>query len=229
MMRALMDRTAQEISPAAEGPCDVIGEAEALLDSAAASLFERGAGAPGTPALFADKDGTIVEDVPFNVDPRRIRFLPGAVEGLRTFSEAGFLPVIVTNQSGVARGLFSERELQWYLEALMDSLADAGVRIAHIEYCPHDAIGGHPHAEDVGCACRKPRPGMILRAAALIGADVRRSWMIGDTEEDVEAGASAGCSTALLSPAPPAPSRADIVRASIAEVASSVLPFPPGR
>lgn len=225
-MRGLMDAMAEEIVPAVGSVEELLGEAEALL-AMSSPLSERVAG-PGIPAVFADKDGTIVEDVPFNVDPRKIRFLPGAVDGLRSFSEAGFLPVIVTNQSGVAKGLFTERELQWYLEVLMETLAEQGVHIAHIEYCPHDAHPADVHGEP-GCACRKPRPGMILRAASLIGADVSRSWMIGDTEEDVEAGTSAGCATALVCPAVEVPSRADLVRPSIADVAATVLPPLRGR
>lgn len=151
-----------------------------------------------SPAVFVDKDGTIVRDVPFNVDPRKIELLPGAVEGLRAFVRAGFTPVIVTNQSGVALGHFSEPQLLRYLLVLTETLDGLGVRIAATEYCPHAAT----EAGTPWCGCRKPGPLMLLRSSRRLGLDLGSSWMIGDTLDDVEAGKRAGCRSAFIGALP---------------------------
>jgi len=149
------------------------------------------------PAVFLDKDGTLIQDVPYNVDPARIRLLPGAVEGLRRLHRAGYLLIVVTNQSGVARGRFPEHALGAIAQRLRQLLAPACVPLADFYYCPH-----HPDGMvlqyAVDCACRKPQPGLIARAAQEHGVDLARSWLIGDILNDVEAGNLAGCRTILL-------------------------------
>jgi D-glycero-D-manno-heptose 1,7-bisphosphate phosphatase len=141
----------------------------------------------GERAVFLDKDGTLVEDVPYNVDPGRIRLTAGAVEGLCALHGAGYRLVVVSNQSGVARGYFPERALAVVEIRLRELLAEAGVPLAGFYYCPH-----HPHgsigAYAVACPCRKPAPGLIVRAATEHGIDPGRSWLIGDILDDVEAG-----------------------------------------
>jgi D,D-heptose 1,7-bisphosphate phosphatase len=148
-------------------------------------------------AIFLDKDGTLIEDVPYNVDPSRIRLLPGVVEGLRRLHQAGYLLIVVTNQSGVARGRFPEHALGAVAQRLRELLAPAGVPLADFYYCPH-----HPDGivleYAVECACRKPQPGLITRAVQEHGIDPARSWLIGDILNDVEAGKLAGCRTILL-------------------------------
>jgi D-glycero-D-manno-heptose 1,7-bisphosphate phosphatase len=149
------------------------------------------------PAVFLDKDGTIVTDVPYNVDPARITLAPRAGAALRDLSDAGFALVVISNQSGVARGLFEETALDAVENRLRDLLAEYGVRLLDFRYCPH-----HPDGKVVAyareCKCRKPQPGMLLGAAAEHGIDLMRSWMIGDILDDVEAGRRAGCKTILV-------------------------------
>ena len=138
-------------------------------------------------AVFLDKDGTLIENVPYNVDPERIVLAPGARQACRELDAAGFLLVLVTNQSGVARGLFPEAALAG-VEAQVRRLID--VPLAAFHYCPH--------GPDDECACRKPSPGMLLEAARDLDIDLAQSWMIGDNLDDVEAGRRAGCRAILL-------------------------------
>jgi histidinol-phosphate phosphatase family protein len=148
-------------------------------------------------AVFLDKDGTIIENVPYNVDPERIRLNPGVEEGLRRLHRAGYLLFVVSNQAGVARGYFPEAALQGVEARLRELLEAFGVPLAGFTYCPH-----HPEGSVEGlamvCECRKPAPGMILRVAAEHGIDLARSWMVGDILDDIQAGRGAGCRTILV-------------------------------
>jgi histidinol-phosphate phosphatase family protein len=149
------------------------------------------------PAVFLDKDGTLIEDVPYNVDPQKIQLTSGAVEGLTALHEAGYPLVVVSNQSGVARGRFSEEALLCVERSLRRLLAAYGIPLAGVYYCPHHPEGTvKPYA--VACRCRKPRPGLLRRAAAELGIDLAKSWMVGDILDDVEAGRQAGCRTILI-------------------------------
>ncbi len=148
-------------------------------------------------AVLLDKDGTLVEDVPYNVDPRRIRLAPGAGVGLRLLQAAGYKLIVVSNQSGVARGLFTMDELGRAEDALRDRLRLRGVRLDDVYACPHHPAGTVPgYSRD--CACRKPRAGLLRRAAREHGLDLESSWMVGDILDAVEAGRRAGCRTVLL-------------------------------
>lgn len=148
-------------------------------------------------AIFLDKDGTLIPDIPYNCDPARITLQPGTVDGLRLLSSAGYLMIIVSNQAGVAHGYFSEAELELAMKQLEKLLNDAGIVIAGIYYCPH-----HPEAKVAAyrkqCDCRKPMPGMLLQAARRHNIDLAASWMIGDILNDVEAGNRAGCRSILI-------------------------------
>jgi histidinol-phosphate phosphatase family protein len=148
-------------------------------------------------AVFLDKDGTLIEDVPYNVDPAHIRLLPGVAEGCRLLHAAGYPLVVVSNQSGVARGLFAEAALRAVEERLRALLAAVGVPVAGFYYCPHHPNGSVP-AYAVSCACRKPEPGLLLRAALELNLYLPDSWLIGDILNDVEAGRRAGCRTVLI-------------------------------
>ena len=140
-------------------------------------------------AVFLDKDGTLVDDVPYNVDPDLMVLARGAREGVAALHAAGYALVVVTNQSGVARRLFEEDALAG-VEARLRALL-APTPIAGFYYCPH--------GPDDGCDCRKPLPGMLERAAAELNLDLMTaSWMVGDILNDVEAGNRAGCRTALI-------------------------------
>src|SRR5512138_359451 len=148
-------------------------------------------------AVFLDKDGTLVEDIPYNVDPERIRLADGALESLRILQDHGYRLIVVSNQSGVARGLFEEHELHAVRQKIRDLLAPAGVVLTDFYYCPH-----HPRGKvrkyAVDCFCRKPQPGMLYRAALEHDLRLSDSWMVGDILHDVEAGNRAGCKTILI-------------------------------
>jgi D-glycero-D-manno-heptose 1,7-bisphosphate phosphatase len=148
-------------------------------------------------AVFLDKDGTLIEDVPYNVDPARIRLGPGAAEGLPRLHAAGFRLIVISNQSGVARGLFAEEALRGVEERLRQLLGDLGVPLAGFHYCPHHPEGVVPRYA-VACSCRKPQPGLIVEAARSHRVRLDRSWFVGDILDDVEAGRRAGCRTVLI-------------------------------
>jgi D-glycero-D-manno-heptose 1,7-bisphosphate phosphatase len=149
------------------------------------------------PAIFLDRDGVLIEDSHYLGDKSRVHLVPGAAEAVALLNRAEWVVVIVTNQSGVARGLFTEADVVAVHEHIAELLRGYGAKVDAFQYCPH-----HPDAEVAEyralCACRKPQPGMLLRAAAELGLDLAASWMIGDRVSDLEAGAAAGCRTALV-------------------------------
>lgn len=148
-------------------------------------------------AVFIDKDGTLIHDLPFNVDPDRIRLAPGVAEGLPLLDAADYKLVVVSNQSGVARGLFPEAALEGVEQRLRALLDEIGVTLHGFYYCPHYAAGSVPsYSRD--CSCRKPAPGLIARGARELDADLASAWLIGDILDDVEAGRRAGCRTILI-------------------------------
>jgi histidinol-phosphate phosphatase family protein len=149
------------------------------------------------PVVFLDKDGTLVDDVPYNVDPALIRLSRGADYGLRRLHGAGYRLAVVSNQAGVARDLFPEDALHGVTRRLRALLAPLGVELTQVLYCPHDPAGAVERYRRA-CDCRKPAPGLLLRAAETLGADLARSWMVGDLLDDVEAGRRAGCRTVLV-------------------------------
>lgn len=151
----------------------------------------------GRAAVFLDKDGTLVEDVPYNVDPGLIRLEAGAIEGLGLLHAAGYPLLVISNQSGVARGYFAEEALGPVEARLGALLGQAGVPLAGFYSCPHHPDGSVP-AYAVACECRKPAPGLLLRAAAEHHLDLSRSWFVGDILNDVEAAHRAGCRAVLL-------------------------------
>ncbi|WP_028078985.1 D-glycero-alpha-D-manno-heptose-1,7-bisphosphate 7-phosphatase [Solimonas soli] len=144
------------------------------------------------PAIFLDKDGTLLDDVPFNVEPARMRLAPGAAEGLYRLAQLGAPLVVVSNQSGVAERRFDESALHRVGDHLAAMFGACGARLAGFHWCPH--------ARDAApaCPCRKPAPGMLVRAAAELALDLSRSWMIGDILDDIEAGHRAGCRAVLI-------------------------------
>jgi D-glycero-D-manno-heptose 1,7-bisphosphate phosphatase len=147
--------------------------------------------------VFVDKDGTLIEDLPYNVDPRRVRFAPGAREAIRLLGAAGMPLAVVTNQSGVARGYFSESDLETLAAHLRSEVEALGGELAGFYACPHlpeGLVARYARA----CDCRKPLPGLVRRAGDDLGADLGASWFIGDTWMDVAAGRAAGCRTVLV-------------------------------
>jgi histidinol-phosphate phosphatase family protein len=152
----------------------------------------------GRAFVFVDKDGTLIEDLPYNVDPRRVRFAPGATQAVRLFAEAGLPLVVCSNQSGVARGYYTVADLRRLAEHLATEVRDLGGELAAFYACPHLPTGSNAWA--MVCDCRKPAAGMLTRAAVDLGADLGQSWMIGDTWMDVAAGRTAGCTAILVGP-----------------------------
>ncbi|MGE5652049.1 HAD-IIIA family hydrolase [Noviherbaspirillum sp. UKPF54] len=148
-------------------------------------------------AIFLDKDGTLVENIPYNVNPGLLQLTWHAGPGLQLFRQLGYALYVVTNQSGVAHGLFTEAALDQVEQRLQELLAQYGVTLDGFYYCPH-AIEGSISRYTIPCTCRKPMPGMLHRAAYEHGVDLAQSWMIGDILNDVEAGRRAGCRTVLI-------------------------------
>ncbi len=148
-------------------------------------------------AVFFDKDGTLIEDVPYNVNPDLMRFTKGAELCLRVCDAAGYLLLIVSNQSGVARGYYAEDDLVPVRERLEEMFVEAGAPLLDFYYCPHHPDGtAFPYA--INCLCRKPEPGLIRRAAVDHDIDLASSWLVGDILDDIEAGRRAGCRTVLV-------------------------------
>jgi D,D-heptose 1,7-bisphosphate phosphatase len=148
-------------------------------------------------AIFIDKDGTLVKDVPYNVKPELVSYAGFAMEALRLLQEQGYLLIIVSNQSGIAKGFFTELELAILINKMRLDMAAHGVDITGFYYCPHFPDTQLPEFNR-GCDCRKPAAGMILQAANDFDIDLSQSWMIGDILDDMEAGKRAGCKTILL-------------------------------
>lgn len=151
----------------------------------------------GGPAVFVDKDGTLIENIPYNVDSRRIRLMPGAGAALRLLQDHGYNVVVVSNQSGIARGYFVERDLVRVRSRIGQLLADEGVDLQGFYYCPHHPEGVVARYRML-CTCRKPAPGLLQLASGQLEIDLGASWMVGDILDDVEAGTRAGVRSVLL-------------------------------
>ncbi|WP_042288006.1 D-glycero-alpha-D-manno-heptose-1,7-bisphosphate 7-phosphatase [Paraburkholderia mimosarum] len=149
------------------------------------------------PAVFLDKDGTLLENVPYNVAPGRMRFAPGVADALALLARTPLRLVVVSNQRGVALGRFAHTALAGVEERLHRMFADCGATLHAAYWCPHDPLG-HVAPWACDCDCRKPQPGMLLRASREHGIDLARSWMVGDILDDVEAGNRAGCRAILV-------------------------------
>jgi D-glycero-D-manno-heptose 1,7-bisphosphate phosphatase len=159
-------------------------------------------------AVFVDRDGTLNVDREYVGKPQDVELVPNAAEGLRTLADAGYVLVVVSNQSGIARGFFTEKDAAAVDDRVAALLAGHGVTIAASYRCPHLPDALVPRYA-VACDCRKPLPGLILRAAAELSLDPSTSWAIGDRARDVAAGAAAGCRTIAVDPVPPLPEAED--------------------
>ncbi len=159
-------------------------------------------------AVLFDRDDTLVDDVPYNGDPALVRPRPGAREALQTLRAAGLLTAVVTNQSGVARGLLT-----------MEQVNQVNARIEHL-LGPLGPWCICPHGPYDGCGCRKPEPGLILNAAAQLGVSPSDCVVLGDRPKDMEAALNAGARGILVSPAPPADHRSEVQTALYPQVHS---------
>jgi D-glycero-D-manno-heptose 1,7-bisphosphate phosphatase len=148
-------------------------------------------------AVFLDRDGTVNEEVGYLRDLANLRLIPGAGAAIKRINDAGLLVVLVTNQSGIARGYFSESMLQDIHDRLKQMLQHEGARIDAIYYCPHHPTAGNSHYTRE-CDCRKPGTGLIDQASRDLDIDVEQSYVVGDKWSDVELGQRAGAHPILV-------------------------------
>ena len=141
-------------------------------------------------AVFIDRDGTVVFDKHYLADPRGLEIITTVPEGIKRLNDAGIPVIMVTNQSGVARGKFDEETLELIHQRLIEILEDNGAIVNGLYYCPH--------MPDAGCDCRKPKPGMLLKAKEERGFDLRKSYVIGDRMLDIEMAHSVGAIGVLV-------------------------------
>ncbi len=140
--------------------------------------------------VFLDRDGTLIRDLGYTHRIEDYELLPGVVAGLRRVLDSGYRLAVITNQSGIGRGYYSAEQYEAFQAHLVDDLARQGVPIEASYVCPH-----HPDAE---CECRKPRPALLYRAREELGADLARSWVIGDSAVDAGLAQQGGCRGAVL-------------------------------
>lgn len=171
-------------------------------------------------AAFLDRDGVINRKAPtddqYITRWEEMQILPGVVEAIRLLNRASFRVIVVSNQRCVARGLLTSSQLDSMHHRMCGELAAMGAKIDRVYYCPHE--------EQPPCGCRKPEPGMLFAAAGEHQVALSSSWMIGDSEKDVEAGRRAGCRTArILSPHVSADAKADVLAPSLLEAVHQIL------
>ncbi len=184
-------------------------------------------------AVFMDRDRTLIEDPGYLNDPSAVKLLPGVELAIKSLKQAGYLIVIATNQSGIARGLITEESLETIHAELRRQLGEKGAHVDGIYYCPY-LPEGTVDAYAADSELRKPKPGMLLKAASELEIDLAQSWMVGDSAHDVEAGQRAGCRTIRIRTPGPDQSRADdedvqadyVVR-NLVEAAKLILRAPP--
>ncbi len=147
--------------------------------------------------MFIDRDGTLNEERDFLKRPEDLRLVEGAAGAIRTLNRLGVVTCVISNQSGIARGFFSEVDLALIHSALERELQEAGARLDRIYYCPHHPTEGiSPYRTD--CDCRKPKPGMLRMAEREFNIDLSRSYVIGDKLDDISAGIAVGATTILV-------------------------------
>jgi D-glycero-D-manno-heptose 1,7-bisphosphate phosphatase len=148
------------------------------------------------PAIFLDRDGTIIEAVHYLADPEKVRLLPGAAEAIRALRAAGYVCVVISNQSAIGRGMLSVERLFEIHQEMCRQLAAHGAELDGFYFCP--AVPASEDRTAIDHHERKPAPGMLQRAAEELGLDLSSSWMIGDMVSDVLAGLNAGCRGAIF-------------------------------
>jgi histidinol-phosphate phosphatase family protein len=135
-------------------------------------------------AIFLDRDGTLIEDAGYPNDPEQVKLVPDAVEAMQSFINAGFLLVVISNQSGIGRGKIKPEEAEQVHQRFVDLFQQKGITFSGVYYCPH--------APEENCGCRKPAPGLILQAAQELTIELEHSFIIGDKLSDVKTGHNAG-------------------------------------
>ncbi|MBN1974283.1 MAG: D-glycero-beta-D-manno-heptose 1,7-bisphosphate 7-phosphatase [Sedimentisphaerales bacterium] len=148
-------------------------------------------------AIFLDRDDTLVEDPGYISDPDQVKLIDGVPESLIQLKSLGYKLIVVSNQSGIARGIITEKKLEQIHDRLKQLLAEKNAYLDKIYYCPYHPDGIVPKYRKES-NCRKPNPGMLLRAYAEMKIDLEQSWCIGNSSRDIEAGVKAGCKTILI-------------------------------
>ena len=149
------------------------------------------------PAVFLDRDGTLIRDAEYLSDPSQIRFYPSTVKALGLLKKNGYSLFVVTNQSGVARGYFPEKRVGQIHRKIQSFLVSRGAGVDGFFYCPH-YVGGKVKSFAKPCACRKPKTGMVRQAAKAFPVDLRRSYVVGDKKDDLLLAANAGLQSGVL-------------------------------
>ncbi|MER8012042.1 HAD family hydrolase [Streptomyces sp. NPDC094149] len=182
------------------------------------------------PAVFLDRDGTLTEPRHYPSHPEDLVLQEGIGPPLQALQHAGFALIVVTNQSGLARGLVDEAAIAPMHRRLQELLARYQVQLDGIYLCPHHPDGAVPRFS-IACSCRKPAPGMLHQAASDLDCDLPSSWMVGDSICDVDAGNRAGTRTALVGPQPLAGVVPTLHRTTTAQALSAIaaLEIPPAR
>ncbi|HLA79038.1 MAG TPA: HAD family hydrolase [Vicinamibacteria bacterium] len=149
------------------------------------------------PAIFMDRDGTLSHEIGYVNHPSRFRLYAYSVDAVRLINDSPYLAVVVTNQAGVARGYFPESLIHEVHDSIRADMEAGGARLDAIYYCPHHpSVGEPPYRHD--CDCRKPRPGLLHRAAAELDVDLARSWVIGDRHGDLQLAWNVGARGAMV-------------------------------
>lgn len=151
-------------------------------------------------AIFLDRDGTLNPDPGYISDPNDYSLYPGVTEALEKLQKAGYMLILITNQSGISRGLFTEEQLEKVHEKMNMLLSEGNVKLDAIYYCPHHPE--HPYKGLADCDCRKPKPGMIIKALKEHNINPKQSYMIGDRSSDIKIGLASGVSSICISPNP---------------------------
>ena len=140
--------------------------------------------------IFLDRDGTLNEDYGYVYKEEDFHFIPGVFEALKKLLNLGYKLIVITNQSGINRGLFNEKDLLNLNKYMINELKKNNISIEKIYYCPH--------TDADNCECRKPKPGMLIKASKDFNISLENSWMVGDGNNDIKAGKAAGCKTVLV-------------------------------
>lgn len=148
-------------------------------------------------AVFIDRDGTLIKDIPYNANPLLVTLEYYAAEMLLLLKQKNFLVIVISNQSGIAKGFFNEDDVNKIHDEIQLKFFADNVQLDAFYYCPH-FIKGAIKKYAVNCECRKPKPGLFYKAAKAFNINLKKSWMIGDILNDVEAGNAAGCRTILI-------------------------------
>lgn len=148
-------------------------------------------------AVFLDRDGVINEEVNYLYKPKDLVFIPSAIEAIKILNNKNLLAIVVTNQAGIARGYFSENDVDFLHQYIQNQLSSYSTHIDSFYYCPHHPSEGLEHYL-LNCCCRKPEPGMLHQAEIDFGIDLKQSYLIGDKYSDISAGQRVGCKTILV-------------------------------